>query len=66
MSGSRRGKLKEHCEGMHRNCDWIIEHCIQSMALIGGENPEMTEAFAQLGTLAGQVDEFVQTLYKQF
>ncbi len=66
MSGNRRGKLKEHVEGIHRNCEWIKEHCIQSMALIGDDNKELPAAFSAIGAMIEQLDEFAGSLYTKF
>ena len=63
---NRRGKLKEHVEGIHRNCQWIAEHCSQSLVMIGEDNDEMTRAFVALAACAEQVDDFALSLYSQF
>ncbi|GAI77765.1 unnamed protein product, partial [marine sediment metagenome] len=34
MAGNTRGKLKEHFEGIHRNFDWVLYHCQESLKLI--------------------------------
>jgi hypothetical protein len=34
MAGNTRGRLKERFEGVHRNLDWSIEHCNQSIILL--------------------------------
>ena len=34
MAGNTRGKLKEHLQGIHRNCEWSISHVNKSLTLI--------------------------------
>ncbi|GAI80907.1 unnamed protein product [marine sediment metagenome] len=34
MSGSTRGKLKEHFEGIHKNLDWCVHHTGTCLDLI--------------------------------
>ena len=63
MPGGTRGKMKEHLEGVHRNCEAIKKHCALSQDLIAGKNPQWTGAFEVLIALAQNLDETAQDLY---
>lgn len=63
MAGNTRGKLKEHFEGMHRNFDWLDDHCKKSILLIAGRTPELTDAVQALQTEINALDKLVQGLY---
>jgi len=63
MAGNTRGKLKEHFEGMHRNFDWIMYHCQQSLALIADKNPALTKAVKVLASGIDILDKTMQELY---
>lgn len=63
MAGNARGKLKEHLEGIHRDFDWVLDHVEKSLAIIGKDNPPLTEAFTALGTQVKMLDELAQGLY---
>lgn len=63
MASGTRGKLKENLEGIHRNCDWINQHCIKSLILIGDRNPKLTDAFTALGKFARELDKSAQAIY---
>ena len=65
MAGNTRGKLKEHFEGMHRNFDWIIYHCQESLKLIKDMNPKLTKAVKALAEGVKQQDELTQDLYSK-
>lgn len=43
MSGNRRGKLKEHFEGIHRNMDWSLHHINTALALIASQVKEQQQ-----------------------
>lgn len=63
MAGNTRGKLKEHLEGIHRNSEWVVEHCEQCIILIAGDNPKVTEAFRSIAQAQLQLDELVLGVY---
>lgn len=63
MAGNRRGKLKEHLEGVHRNFDWVIDHISKCIVLIGDEKPELSHALIVLGESVEQLDKLTQELY---
>jgi len=63
MAGNTRGKLKENLEGVHRNCDWIRVHCLQSLALIEDHHPQLSAGVAGLGKMAELMDDTAQKLY---
>lgn len=64
MAGNRRGKLKEHLEGVHRNFDWVIDHISKSLNLIADEEHKLYKPLAQLGTAVQQLDDLAKDLYK--
>ena len=66
MASGKRGKIKEHLEGVHRNCEWITDHCVQSMQINNDVHPELTESFQALAEIALQLDHFANNLYSQF
>jgi len=63
MAGNTRGKLKEHFEGIHRNYDWVDDHCNKVVVLIAGRKPKLTEAIQALQTETKALDNLVQGLY---
>ena len=63
MAGNRRGRLKERFEGIHRNFDWIIEHCVKSLELIKDDNPKLSESIESLAKGTKQLDELAQGIY---
>lgn len=65
MAGNTRGKLKEEFEGMHRNFNWIVVHCLKSLALIKEHKPELTDAVKGLGEAVGQLDELASGIYNK-
>ncbi len=62
MSGTR-GRLKEHLEGIHKNCDWILKHVLDSKDLIGNRSPKVSQGFHALGEIAKELDKYAQTMY---
>ena len=64
MSGNARGKLKEHCEGIHRNFDWSIYHCTSALALIGETHPDLKSVITALATQIQALDSLLLDLYK--
>lgn len=65
MAGNTRGKLKEHFEGIHRNFDWCIYHCQESLKLIQDKNPKLSKAVKALAAGIKQHDELSQDLYSK-
>lgn len=65
MAGNTRGKIKEHLEGVHRNCDWSKFHIERTLILIREHNPKLTEAVGLLAKSLQEVDKFNQNIYAQ-
>ncbi len=63
MASNRRGKLKEHFSGIHSNLDWVTYHCQQSLDLIQGDNPKLSEAIKSLAEAVKTLDDCTQGLY---
>ena len=63
MAGNRRGRLKEHFEGIHLNFDWVINHCQQSVVMIAGDNDKLSESISALAKSAKLLDEIAQGIY---
>jgi len=63
MAGNKRGKLKEHLTGIHRNFDWITHHCIETLKIIGDQKPELSQAIISLGEGVAALDELTKGLY---
>jgi len=65
MPTHTRGKIKEHLEGIHRNCESTKLHCAKSLTLIADQNPKISEAFGALIALTNNLDELAQNVYKE-
>jgi len=65
MAGNTRGRLKERFEGIHRNFDWINEHCIQSLELIRQHNPKLSNAIKALHEGIKTMDKLAQDIYSK-
>ena len=63
MAGNTRGKIKEHLEGVHRNCDWQTHHLQTVLALIEDKNPKLSESIKLLAKSIEEVDKFNQLIY---
>jgi len=63
MASNTRGRIKERFEGIHKNFDWILEHCSQSLSLIADKNPSMTKAVKALADGAKTLDELARDIY---
>jgi len=63
MAGGTRGKLKENLEGIHRNIDWIKQHCQKSLALLPDGYESLEGNFTGIIEIANQLDEFTQHIY---
>ena len=65
MAGNRRGRLKEHFEGIHKNFDWIIKHCRESLTLIAGDNPKLSKAIKALAKGVSLLDDMAKAIYQK-
>lgn len=63
MASNTRGRIKERFEGIHRNFDWVQEHCGQTLKLIADKNPSMTKAVEALAKGTKTLDELAQNIY---
>lgn len=63
MAGNTRGKIKEHLEGMHKNCDWQLHHCEQLLVLIQEKHPTLTESVKTLAKSVSAIDDFTMSIY---
>lgn len=63
MAGNTRGRLKERFEGIHRNFDWITEHCMQSLTLVKDKHPKLSGAIKALAKGVEQLDKLAQDIY---
>lgn len=63
MAGNTRGRIKERFQGMHKNYDWVTEHCQQCLSLIGDKNPKLSEAIVSISKGTQIMDDMVQDLY---
>jgi len=65
MASNTRGRIKERFEGIHKNFDWILEHCSQCLTLIADKNPDMSKAILALGEGAETLDKLAQDIYRK-
>lgn len=63
MAGNKRGRIKEHLEGVHRNCDWSLHHLQAVLELIEDKNPDLSRSMTTLAETIKTVDEFNQKIY---
>jgi len=63
MASNTRGRIKERFEGIHKNFDWVQEHCIQCLILIADKNPKMVKGVKALGKATKALDEIAQDIY---
>lgn len=63
MAGNRRGRLKEHFEGIHKNFDWVLYHVNSAVALIAGDNPKLSKSFTDLGKATQTLDKLAKAIY---
>jgi len=63
MASTTRGKLKEHTEGVHRDCEWIKQHCTACLAMLPPKYEPLRENYEGLIKIADQLDKFAQKLY---
>jgi len=65
MAGNTRGKIKEHLEGIHRNCDWQLHHCQTLLVLIMEKNPTLKKSIDLLAEAISKIDEFATSIYSK-
>lgn len=65
MASNTRGRLKERFVGIHKNFDWIMVHCNESLVLIADKNPNMTKAVRALAEGAKTLDDLTQDIYSK-
>lgn len=72
MAGNTRGRLKERFEGVHRNLDWSIEHCKQSLILLeqlptpySESTKSLITAITALGKTLMTTDSLAQGIYSK-
>lgn len=65
MASNTRGRLKERFEGIHKNFDWVLEHCTQSLTLIADKSPNMSKAITALGKGVKTLDDLAQDIYSK-
>ena len=63
MASNTRGRIKERFEGIHKNYDWVLEHCSQCLALIVDKNPAMKTAIEALAKGTKTLDELARDIY---
>jgi len=65
MASNTRGRIKERFEGIHKNLEWVKEHCAQCLKLISNKNPKMAEAVKSLGEGVKTLDDIAQDIYSR-
>jgi len=65
MASNTRGRLKERFVGIHKNFDWILNHCQHSLNLISDKNPAMTKAMKVLSDGVKTLDDLAQDIYSK-
>ena len=65
MAGNTRGKIKEHLEGVHRNCDWQKYHLLTILELVKDKNPSVQKSIETLAKSVDALDEFNQLIYSK-
>ena len=63
MASNTRGRIKERFEGIHKNFDWVQEHCDQCLKLIANKNPAMSKAVKALAKGTKTLDELARDIY---
>ncbi len=63
MASNTRGRIKERFEGIHKNFDWVQEHCEQCLKLIADKNPTMLKAVTALSEATLTLDELARDIY---
>ena len=65
MARNTRGKLKENLEGVHRNCEWIKQHCDKSLLILPDGYETLKASFEGLIEINEQLDKFAQSIYSK-
>ncbi|MBA7522244.1 hypothetical protein ES705_14362 [subsurface metagenome] len=65
MASNTRGRIKERFEGIHKNLDWVKEHCAQCLILIADKNPKMKEAVEALSKGTETLDDLAGGIYNK-
>lgn len=65
MASNTRGRIKERFEGIHKNFEWVKEHCAQCLKLIADKNPSMTKGIESLGEGVKALDDIAQDIYSR-
>ena len=65
MARNTRGKLKENMEGIHRDCEWIRQHCQKSLAIIPDGYDNLQAGIENIVKLVDVLDEYTQKLYSR-
>ncbi len=65
MARNTRGKLKENLEGVHRNCEWIKQHCDKSLLILPDGYETLKASFEGLIEINEQLDKFAQLIYSK-
>ena len=67
MAKGVRGKLKENLEGIHRNCEWIKQHCEKSVDIIPVDSryKSLIDNFKAFSKCAETLDELVLNVYSK-
>jgi len=63
MPNSRRAKLREELEGIHKNTEWIKNHCVKCLAMLPPEYKQLITAFAAVSEMNAELDKLAQSLY---
>lgn len=65
MAGNTRGKIKEHLEGIHKNCEWQKYHCEKLLVLIMEKNPTLKTSIEKLAETIKVIDDFAMSIYSK-
>lgn len=65
MPSNTRGKIKDKLVAIHKNCDWIKQHCEDCHVMIGEKHEGLTEAFNAIAKVATQLDLLAQGIYSK-
>lgn len=63
MAGNRRGRLKEHFEGIHKNFDWVLYHVNKSLELLANDKPDLSKSIDSLGKTVQAIDRLAKDVY---
>ncbi len=63
MAGNTRGRLKERFEGIHRNFEWVKEHCSGALVIIDDKHIPLSESIKALSKGVETLDKLAQDIY---